>query len=78
MKGFLHRLESLEVFVSDKPGNLARLTGALAKHRINIKDIELMKVREGTGGTFRLSFETSEERVKARRVLQRSGFETGR
>lgn len=78
MKGFLHRLEYLEVFVSDKPGNLARLTGALAKHRINIKDIELMKVREGTGGTFRLSFETSEERVKARRVLQKSGFETGR
>jgi len=78
MKGFLRRLETLEVFVSDKPGNLARLTGALAKHRINIKDIELMKVREGTGGTFRLSFETGEERVKARRVLQKRGFETGR
>lgn len=77
MKGFLHRLESLEVFVSDKPGNLARLTGALANQRINIKDIELMKVREGTGGTFRLSFETSDERVKARRVLQKRGFETG-
>jgi prephenate dehydrogenase len=78
MKGFVHRLETLEVFVSDKPGSLARLTGALAKRRINIKDIELMKVREGTGGTFRLSFETSEERVNARRVLLRNGFETGR
>ncbi|MEX2116044.1 MAG: prephenate dehydrogenase/arogenate dehydrogenase family protein [Bacteroidota bacterium] len=78
MKGFVHRLETLEVFVSDKPGGLARLTGALAKHRINIKDIELMKVREGTGGTFRLSFETGEERVKARQVLQKRGFEIGR
>lgn len=78
MKGFVHRLETLEVFMSDQPGSLARLTGSLAKHRINIKDIELMKVREGTGGTFRLSFETSDERVQARQVLQKSGFETGR
>ena len=78
MKGFLHQLATLEVFVSDKPGMLARLTAALAKRGINIKDLELMKVREGTGGTFRLSFESVEEKEKARNVLQQRGFELGR
>jgi len=78
MKGFLHRLATLEVFVPDKPGMLARLTTALAKRGINIKDLELMKVREGTGGTFRLSFESGEERQKARKLLSQRGFESGR
>lgn len=78
MKGFLHPLATLEVFVSDKPGMLARLTGALARKNINIKDIELMKVREDTGGTFRLSFESAEEKKKAQKVLRLNGFSVGR
>ena len=57
MKGFISPLVDLSVFVEDKPGELARLTSSLAKRKINIKDIELLKVREGRGGTFRLSFE---------------------
>ena len=76
MKGFLHRLATIHVFVPDKPGKLARMTSLLARKSINIKDIELMKVREGTGGTFRLSFETREDGQKAARLLRRAGFET--
>ncbi len=75
MKGFLHNLATLQVFVPDKPGMLARITVALSARRINIKDIELMKVREGTGGTFRLSFTSREEAEKATSVLRKKGFE---
>lgn len=75
MKGFLHTLSDVYVYVQDRPGVLARMTGALAKAKINIKDIELLKVREGSGGTFRLSFESDELARKAARILRRIGFE---
>ena len=56
-KGFIHSLHDLFVWVDDKPGTLATMTAALFRSGININDIELLKVREGQGGTFRLSFE---------------------
>jgi len=74
MKGFMSPLVDLSVFVEDKPGELARLTSSLAKKKINIKDMELLKVREGRGGTFRLSFENRSVSNEAARILQRAGF----
>jgi prephenate dehydrogenase len=74
MKGFISPLVDLSVFVEDKPGELARLTSALSKREINIKDMELIKVREGRGGTFRLSFENRNVSHEAARILQRAGF----
>ena len=75
MKGFISPLVDLSVFVEDKPGELARLTSSLAKKKINIKDMELLKVREGRGGTFRLSFENRNVSLEAARILQRAGFD---
>jgi prephenate dehydrogenase len=77
MKGFLHPLAELYVFVKDKPGMMAKMTAVLAKAEINIKDIELVKVREGRGGTFRLAFESKEMSARAGVILKRSGFEIG-
>jgi len=53
------------------------MTSVLAKAKINIKDIELMKVREGRGGTFRLAFESKEISSRAVVILKRAGFEIG-
>jgi prephenate dehydrogenase len=75
MKGFSSPLADLAVFVEDKPGELARLTSALAKKKVNIKDMELLKVREGRGGTFRLSFENRIVSVEAAHILQKVGFD---
>jgi prephenate dehydrogenase len=75
MKGFMSPLVDLSVFVEDKPGELARLTSSLAKKKINIKDMELIKVREGRGGTFRFSFENHNVSNEAVRVLQQAGFD---
>lgn len=55
-KGFVDPLADVYVYAKDRPGVLAHMTGALSKNDISIKDIELLKVREGTGGAFRLSF----------------------
>ncbi|MGH2566802.1 MAG: prephenate dehydrogenase/arogenate dehydrogenase family protein [Bacteroidota bacterium] len=75
MKGFLHTLSDVYVYVQDRPGVLATMTGALAKARVNIKDMELLKIREGSGGTFRLSFDSKEVAHKAAKILRRKGFE---
>jgi prephenate dehydrogenase len=77
MKGFIRQLDELYVFVKDEPGMIARMTASLARANINIKDIELMKVREGRGGTFRVAFESKEQSVRAALVLSRAGFEIG-
>jgi prephenate dehydrogenase len=74
MKGYLNPLVDLAVFVEDKPGELARLTASLANKKINIKDMELLKVREGQGGTFRLSFENRTVATEAAHVLHDAGF----
>jgi prephenate dehydrogenase len=73
-KGFLAPLYDIFVQIKDEPGSLQKLTGILAKNSINIKDIELLKIREGTGGTFRLSFDSASGAALAVKVLQKRGF----
>ncbi|MFC1485618.1 prephenate dehydrogenase/arogenate dehydrogenase family protein [Candidatus Latescibacterota bacterium] len=51
-KGFVHALSEVLVVVEDRPGVIARIATTLADENINIKDIEVMKVREGEGGHY--------------------------
>jgi len=54
-KGFLKPLCDIFVYAQDRPGTLTHITSTLFSNGINIKDIELLKIREGTGGAFRIS-----------------------
>jgi prephenate dehydrogenase len=76
MKGFHRPLVDILVSVEDKPGTLSKVSTALCRHRINIKDIELLKVREGETGTFRLSFETEKVARRVMDVLKKTGYKT--
>jgi prephenate dehydrogenase len=78
MKGFHRQLVDVFVSVQDKPGSLSRITTALYRRRINIKDIELLKVREGETGTFRLSFDTGIIADQAVATLRKAGYHAGR
>jgi prephenate dehydrogenase len=71
MKGFLHTLTDIQVFVEDRPGALLKVLRSLAAAKVNLKDIELVKVREGMGGTFRLWFESPTDARKAKEVVGR-------
>jgi len=75
-KGFLHPLYELYISVDDKPGVLSVMTTALFKARINIKDIELLKIRDGRGGTFRISFETQSDADRAITALRNQHIKT--
>ena len=73
-KGFMRTLHEVLVFVEDKPGVLSEITTELAGADINIKDVEVMKIREGEGGTLRLAFETEESAQEAIRHLEAIGY----
>ena len=64
------------VYVKDQPGVISKISTTLYEKGINIKDMELLKIREGTGGTFRLSFESEHDAKSADEVLKEVGFTT--
>ncbi|GAB5519677.1 MAG: prephenate dehydrogenase [Rhodothermales bacterium] len=73
-KGFLTPLFDLYVYVEDVPGVLYFITKTLYEDGINIKDIELLKIREGTGGAFRLSVARADEADRAVAALENYGY----
>ncbi|MDP2982125.1 MAG: prephenate dehydrogenase [Candidatus Latescibacter sp.] len=73
-KGFLKTLSEILVVVEDKPGVIAKIATQLAISDININDIEVLKVREGEGGTLRLAFEREQEAVEAIDLLEQIGY----
>jgi prephenate dehydrogenase len=77
-KGFLHALADVYVRAPDEPGIIHELTGHLVDADLNIKDIELQKIREGTGGTFRLAFANASDADAAVDALEAANYEAWR
>ncbi len=73
-KGFINAIYDLYVYVKDEPGALSKITTVLFEAGINIKDIELLKIRAGSGGTFRIAFDTQNDADKAKKVIEQTGF----
>lgn len=75
-KGISSSTFKVAVMIPDKPGALAKLTSCLAEERINIRDLELQKVREDYGGTFQVYFDSLETAKKASKIMMNNGFES--
>ncbi len=73
-KGFITPLHEILVIAKDQPGVIAAISSTLSGHDINIKDIEVIKIREGEGGTIKLGFESDEIAQSAIKVLNARGF----
>ncbi len=63
-KGFLQPLVDVLVYVDDRPGTVAALSNALASKGIDIRDIELLKVREKKAAFFAFRFPRTTKRVR--------------
>lgn len=74
-KGFIHQLFELLVVCEDRPGVIAEIATVLGAEQININDIEIMKVREGEGGTIRLGFDSEPAANRALEILDRIGYQ---
>lgn len=64
----------LVIAVPDRPGQLARITRALGDAEVNVKDIEVLGIRE-SGGALRLAFDSLEAQQRATEVLRAAGYE---
>lgn len=73
-KGFLDPLFDITVFVKDEPGMISKISTIFFDNNINIKDIELLKIREGTGGNFKFYFESESDASKAKQLIINAGF----
>lgn len=61
--------------LKDKPGALLSVLQPLAEEGLNIRDIELMKVRENVAGTLLIAFKTEDEAARAVKLLCYLGYE---
>lgn len=73
-RGLLPAVHELVAVIPDRPGVIGHLATALGEAEINISDIEILRVREGEGGTIRLGFATPGARDGAIRVLEGIGY----
>lgn len=73
-KGILGAMYELVVQLADRPGAISQVTACLAAKQINIKDIEILRVREGEGGTLRLALENEADLHLALHELNAAGF----
>ncbi len=74
-KGFLNPQFEISVTAVDRPGVIASIATILAENKINIKDMEVLKIRENEGGTFRLAFASEQDQVNAIELLRAEGFD---
>lgn len=65
----------ITVPLKDEPGTVLNVLSPLAKAQINIRDIELMKVRENIAGTLLLAFKTADEAKRATDILSLLGYD---
>ena len=77
-KGFIHQLFEILVVAEDKPGIIAEIATAMSAEDVNINDIEIMKVREGEGGTIRLGFDSDQAAARALEILDSLGYSARR
>lgn len=75
-KGFINPLHDIFIIVEDRPGVISKISTALYQGGLNIKDIELLRVREGIGGTFRLSFGSEKDAKEAIEIITSLGYKT--
>ncbi len=64
----------LVVAMPDRPNQIGAVTQSLGAAGVNIKDIEVLAIRED-GGALRLGLESPEEVQQAAEILRRDGFE---
>lgn len=72
-KGLLPGLQEIICLVPDKPGIIGSLGTWLGEKGINIADIEILRVREGDGGSLRIGISSESDSERALSILKEHG-----
>ncbi len=75
-RGILPELFDVIVLVRDTPGVIGRMTTLLGDAGINIDAIEILHVRELSGGSIRLGFKSEDQQRQAVDLLSKDGYRT--
>ncbi|MGI5921411.1 MAG: prephenate dehydrogenase/arogenate dehydrogenase family protein [Syntrophomonadaceae bacterium] len=73
-KGLLPGFSDIICIVPDRPGMIGQIGAVLGKYGINIVDIEILRAREGDGGTMRLGVPLEKDAQRAVEVLLSMGI----
>ena len=77
VKGAIPSFYDLYVDVPDYPGIISEITGYLAKERISITNIRIIETREEIYGVLRLSFQSENDRERAKSCIEKeTNFDT--
>lgn len=70
-----HSFYEISVQLKDKPGAILGVMQPLAEEHLNVRGIELMKVRENIAGTLLLAFKAEADAERAVKTLRYLGYE---
>jgi prephenate dehydrogenase len=73
-KGFKSTLFDIYVTIEDKTGAIARLTSLIATETFNIRDIGIVKIKEGETAVLRIAFSDQSTASKAGSFLIKNGY----
>lgn len=74
-KGILGPMTEIVIYVPDKPGIIGNIANIFGNAGVNIKDIELLHVRENEGGSIRVGVDAEIESEFISKLLKENGFE---
>jgi len=73
-KGFNSTLFDIYVTIEDKTGAIAKLTSLIATESFNIRDIGIVKIKEGETAVLRIAFSNQSTASKAGSFLIKNGY----
>jgi prephenate dehydrogenase len=73
-KGFSSSLFDIYVNIEDKTGAIAKLTSLIASENFNIRDIGIVKIKEGETAVLRISFNNQSTASKAGSFIIKNGY----
>ncbi len=73
-KGFQSKLHYLYVTIEDKPGSIAKLTSIIAEKGYDIRDIELVKIKENEVVLIKVAFKSQSIASKVGKLLMEKGY----
>ena len=73
-KGFQSKLHYVYVTIKDEPGSIAKLTSIISEGGFDIRDIEVVKIKENEAVLIKLAFRSQSIASKVGKILMEKGY----
>ncbi|MGM0508897.1 MAG: prephenate dehydrogenase/arogenate dehydrogenase family protein [Fusobacteriota bacterium] len=73
-KGIISPMLDIRIFVPDEPGIIGKIANIFGNNDINIKDIEVLHIRENEGGQIRVGLEDKGNQDKITEILDANNY----